>query len=93
VVHLGAEQRAVLAGIDLAEIAITSALTVSDVPPPAGAFTLPDVPGVAVVAGKAGGTKCERCWRVLPEVGSVAGHETVCVRCADAVEHRLAAIG
>jgi len=92
-VHLGAEHRAALAGVDLAEVTITSGLTVSDAPPPAGAFALPDVPGVAVVAGKADGAKCERCWKVLPEVGSVAAHPTLCHRCADAVEHRLADAG
>jgi isoleucyl-tRNA synthetase len=32
------------------------------------------------------GTKCERCWRVLPEVGTNASHPTLCLRCCDAVE-------
>ena len=35
------------------------------------------------------GDKCARCWRVLPEVGRQAGHPTLCVRCADAVESGL----
>ena len=35
------------------------------------------------------GLKCVRCWRVLPEVGSVAAHPTLCLRCADAVESGL----
>jgi isoleucyl-tRNA synthetase len=39
-----------------------------------------------VTAGSAGGTKCVRCWRVLPEVGSTANHPSLCLRCADAVE-------
>ncbi len=34
------------------------------------------------------GTKCVRCWRVLPEVGSVAEHPGLCLRCTDAVEAR-----
>jgi isoleucyl-tRNA synthetase len=33
---------------------------------------------------KAPGTKCDRCWRVLPEVGESAAHPTLCRRC-DAV--------
>ncbi len=37
----------------------------------------------------AAGQKCVRCWKVLPEVGSVAAHPTLCVRCADAVESGL----
>ncbi|MBM3487756.1 MAG: isoleucine--tRNA ligase [Alphaproteobacteria bacterium] len=93
VVHLGPAHRAALAGLDLAEIAITSGATLADGPPPAGAFTLPDVAGIAVVAGRAVGEKCERCWKVLPDVGSVAAHPGLCGRCADAVEHGLVGQG
>jgi isoleucyl-tRNA synthetase len=78
-------------GIDLAEIAITSAATLQTGAPPAGAFTLPDVPEVGVVVALARGEKCERCWRVLPEVGSHADHPGLCGRCADAVGARAAA--
>ena len=42
--------------------------------------------GGDVVVAKAPGEKCARCWRVLPEVGAVAAHPTLCLRCADAVE-------
>jgi isoleucyl-tRNA synthetase len=35
------------------------------------------------------GTKCVRCWKVLPEVGTVAAHPGLCVRCADAVDSGL----
>ncbi|HEX4259937.1 MAG TPA: isoleucine--tRNA ligase [Acetobacteraceae bacterium] len=41
------------------------------------------------VVGIAEGTKCARCWRVLPEVGRQAGHPALCARCADAVESGL----
>ena len=71
-------------GVDLAELAITSAATLKLEPPPAGAFTLPDVPEVGVAVALAEGEKCERCWRVLPEVGQ-HGVEGLCGRCADAV--------
>ncbi len=85
-VHVGApELREALDGLDLADIAITSDLTLSDQAAPAEAFTVEEVPGVAVVVGPAGGEKCQRCWKVLPEVG---GHDDVpgtCDRCADAV--------
>jgi isoleucine--tRNA ligase len=30
--------------------------------------------------------KCERCWHYVETVGTVAGHETVCARCADNVD-------
>ena len=52
---------------------------------------LPEVPEVGVVVGLANGEKCERCWRVLPDVGSHADHPDICGRCADAVGGRAAA--
>jgi isoleucyl-tRNA synthetase len=33
------------------------------------------------------GTKCARCWKVLPEVGQDKTHPDLCHRCADAVDH------
>jgi isoleucyl-tRNA synthetase len=85
VVYLGAEQAALLAGLDLAEIAITSGIAFSQDAAPTDAFSLADVPGVAVVVAGAEGEKCERCWKVLPEVGQHHEHPTLCDRCADAV--------
>jgi isoleucyl-tRNA synthetase len=82
-VHLGAEDKALLAGLDLDELAITSGIVLADGPAPVNAFTLEDVPGVAVVPGLAEGEKCQRCWQVLPEV--VASPEHLCRRCTDAV--------
>ena len=77
--------RDALRGIDFAEMCITSGITLHDGEAPAGqnVFTLQDVPGVAVNAGGAPGAKCERCWRVLPEVGR--DHSDLCHRCAEAV--------
>jgi isoleucyl-tRNA synthetase len=40
--------------------------------------------GVAVGVERAGGEKCARCWRVLPEVGSA--HAGLCLRCTAVVE-------
>src|SRR5439155_19215241 len=77
---------AALADIDLAELSITSAATVQAGPPPASAFTLPDVAGVGVVVTPAPGERCERCWRVLPEVGHVPGHDDLCQRCAEVID-------
>jgi isoleucyl-tRNA synthetase len=65
---------------DLAELAITSQVTLLAGEGPAGAFRLADVPGVAVEAALAEGEKCQRCWRVLPEV-----EEELCHRCTAAV--------
>lgn len=72
-------------GLDLAEIFITSQASVEEGSPPVGAFTLEDVDGVAVITGLARGTKCERCWKVLPDVDSVPEYPAICSRCAQVV--------
>jgi len=77
---------AALRDVDIAELCITSAGTVQAAAPPAGAFTLPDVPDVGVVVSLAPGERCERCWRVLPEVGHVPGHDDLCQRCAEVID-------
>jgi isoleucyl-tRNA synthetase len=67
------------------EALIVSDHAATEAPALDGAFRLPDVPDVAVRVEAAPGHKCERCWKVLPEVGSVPARPTLCVRCADAV--------
>ncbi len=79
------DDAATLAGLDLAELCITSAARLRTEPPPDSAFTLADVPGVGVQVALASGDKCQRCWRVLPEVGEPPGPPDLCHRCADAV--------
>ena len=74
-----------LADIDLAEICITSNAMVTNEAPPAGAFTLNDVPGVAVVVEKAAGTKCARSWKILPTVGDDPEYPDVTPRDAQAL--------
>jgi isoleucyl-tRNA synthetase len=81
---------AALAGHDLAEICIVSEARLSLAAAPADAFTMADVPGIAVTVGLASGEKCQRCWRVLPEVTTIAAHPDLCHRCADAVDHHHA---
>ena len=81
------DMRATLAGVPLAELAITSVLELAPQgeAPPADAYTLDDVKGVAVVFRKAEGRKCARCWMVLDEVGKEADHPHLCQRCASVV--------
>ncbi len=71
--------------IDLAEVCITSNAMATNDDAPAGAFTLPDVPGVAVVVEKAVGTKCARSWKILPTVGEDAEYPDVSPRDAQAL--------
>ncbi|HEY3638458.1 MAG TPA: isoleucine--tRNA ligase [Rhizomicrobium sp.] len=73
--------------VDLAEIAITSGAEVIVGDGPAEAFRLSDVSGAAAEFRPAEGRKCARCWMILPEVGTVPGHEDLCRRCSDAVDH------
>jgi isoleucyl-tRNA synthetase len=59
-----------LEGVDFAEVCITSGIEIVEGEAPEGAFTLPDVPGVAVVSRQAAGTRCARSWRFTDDVGS-----------------------
>ncbi len=74
-----------VADIDLAEICITSAATLVKGAPPAGAFSLPDVPGVAVVPNLAEGTKCARSWKILTTIGADPEYPDVSPRDAKAL--------
>ena len=75
---------AALRSVDFADLCITSGLSLTADPEPAEAFRLPEVPGVGVVFEKALGHKCERCWKVLPDVGTHK-HPGTCKRCNDAL--------
>jgi isoleucyl-tRNA synthetase len=90
-VFVSADDARLLADVDLAELAITSAITVREGPVPEDAFTLDDVPGVGVVPARAVGDKCARCWQILPEVGEDATAPDLCRRCRAAVAARAAA--
>ena len=89
-VYLTRKHLDAIAGVDLTEVAITSALELIEGPAPREAFKVPDVADVAVVPASAAGEKCERCWKVLPDVGENPAYPGVCGRCADAVAHRHA---
>jgi isoleucyl-tRNA synthetase len=71
--------------IDLAEVCITSNAMVTNDDAPADAFTLNEVPGVAVVVEKAVGTKCARSWKILPSVGEDKEYPDVSPRDANAL--------
>ena len=85
-VYATAEYIDAMAGLDLAEIAITSSAELHQGNPPDGVFILEDVAGVGVLINIAEGNKCVRCFKILPEVGSIKDHEKVCGRCAVAAD-------
>ncbi len=72
---LAPDEAALLSDAEWAELAI-----VSDVRTVAGIGD--DLAEIAQAPGR----KCDRCWRVLPEVGTSKTHPTLCLRCTDAVE-------
>lgn len=74
---------AAVADLDLAEIAITSAVNLKTEGVANGDFTLDDVSGISVSPGLADGAKCSRCWMVLPEVEDK--EDALCKRCDEAV--------
>ena len=81
VVHV--EDRDTLAAlrrVDFADVCITSDITLTADPSPQEAFRLPEVEGIGVVFEKAIGDKCQRCWKILPDVGQHS-HPGVCARC------------
>ena len=84
-VYVSADYEKTLNGIDVADVCITSGITVTVGAVPAAAAMLEDVADVGVVFARAEGDKCERCWKVLEEVGQDNEHAGVCLRCADAV--------
>jgi len=57
--------------------------------PPVGAIKVAEIAkegGVWVRVQASTAPKCERCWHHRPEVGSHAGHPTLCARCVDNVD-------
>jgi isoleucyl-tRNA synthetase len=86
VLHVGAEDAALLSPELWAELCITSGFALSTEAAPSGAFVADGVADAAAVFHPAPGTKCDRCWRVLPEVGECSAHPTLCRRCDAVVE-------
>jgi len=93
VVHIAdSDLLALLSGVDMAEVAITSAITLTSEPAPPGAFTSDQVRDVAVVFAPASGRKCARSWRYTDDVGSDPAFPDISARDAKAL-HELQALG
>ena len=67
------------------ELALPEFFNVSQVTVQMVAST-PDAAALAVEVSVAGGAKCARCWRVVPDVGEDPRWPEVCARCAGALE-------
>jgi len=75
---------AALKTVAFEDVCITSAIQLTNDPIPQEAFRLPEIEGIGVVFEKAEGEKCQRCWKILPDVGTHA-HPGVCKRCDEAL--------
>lgn len=53
--------------------------------PYAGNYTDQRSGEIWIGVSRAEGMKCERCWNYEPQVGSFAGHPTLCARCYDVI--------
>ena len=74
-----------VAGVPMDEVCIVSNITLIPGAAPEGAYCVPDVVGAGAVVELADGAKCQRCWKVLPDVGRHS-HPMVCERCDAAVD-------
>ncbi len=81
IVHVrDADMLAAVKSVPFEDVCITSAIGLTADPIPAEAFRMPEIEGVGVVFEKADGEKCQRCWKLLPDVGTHA-HAGTCGRC------------
>ncbi|MEN2494937.1 MAG: Isoleucine--tRNA ligase [Hyphomicrobiaceae bacterium hypho_1] len=74
-----------LSDLNIAEILITSDAKLIRGQAPIGAFTMPDIPGISVVATLASGKKCARSWRIVDDVGTDPNYPNLSARDAAAV--------
>ncbi|MEJ0060088.1 MAG: hypothetical protein WDM79_11145 [Terricaulis sp.] len=74
-----------LASVDLAELCITSGVSLEAGEGPAEAFRLAEQPGVAVVVERAPGVKCARSWKYFDPASANPRHPAITPRDAEAV--------
>ncbi len=74
-----------LMNVDFAELCITSGVTLKTGEGPAGAFRLPETPGVAVVVERAPGVKCARSWKYFDPLTAHREYPDITPRDAEAV--------
>ena len=73
------------AGVDLAELCITSGAQLCEGAGPETAFRLAEAQGAAVVIERAQGKRCARSWKISPEVGADPRYPDLSARDAEAV--------
>ena len=84
-VYVTTDVAEVLKSVSFADLCITSSIEIDTGEAPEAAFSLEDTAGVSVSFAKAVGRKCNRCWKISPDVGSHS-HPEVCSRCNSALK-------
>ncbi len=84
-IYLDQADSKLLGNLDLPELCITSSAAFDMNAAPVNAFKIAEIPGVAVMVEAASGNKCERCWKVLPEVGKQSENPDLCNRCCEVI--------
>ena len=85
VVHVrDPEMLEALKSVNFEDVCITSDIRLTGDPLPNEAFRMPEIEGVGVVFERASGDKCQRCWKILPDVGRHS-HPGTCKRCSEAL--------
>jgi isoleucyl-tRNA synthetase len=63
----------------------TTAPALGQTAPEGSVYVESEGSAVHIVASRAAGTKCDRCWRYVPAVSSAPGRGGICPRCEDAL--------
>ena len=85
VIYVNDDYAKAIEGQDMADICIVSQVDIRQEDVPEDAFTLNEYKGLGVVFAKAKGQKCQRSWKILPEVGQDKDYPDLSPRDADAV--------
>ena len=89
VVYTTAENCALFADLDAAELFITSGAEFSTNAAPESAFKMAGIDSIAVVPTLSSSDKCPRCYQFPNDIGADSVHPEVCGRCADAYSHYI----
>ncbi|WP_428771228.1 isoleucine--tRNA ligase [Vibrio sp.] len=71
---------------ELRFVLLTSAAKVMPLTEKSDAVQATDIEGLFVSVQATEAEKCDRCWHHTADVGTIAGHETICGRCVSNVE-------
>lgn len=71
---------------ELRFVLLTSAAVVKPLAEKSDSAQATDIEGLFVDVNATSNEKCDRCWHHTPDVGTIAGHETICGRCVSNVD-------